>query len=172
MRFPIAALVFATLAAGCAGRDVRGPFRNQYIDAETGKPIEGVVFLAVWESVTPTLTGDGGRAFYEAREAVSDVDGRVEIPGLVGPILRPTLNVRFHAFAAGWDYAPNATRTTPSNGKPYIAPTVTAMSRLRTREEQCRSANRPLIPSAPDEKMPRYTSAVHRQRDELKCGLK
>jgi hypothetical protein len=172
MKFPIAALVFAVLAAGCAGPDVRGPFRNQYIDAETGKPIEGVVFLAVWESVTPTLTGDGGRRFYEAQEAVSDVDGRVELPGLVGPILRPMLNVRFHAFAAGHDYATDSPRITPSNGRPYVDPTVTLLRAVTSANERCTAVHRPsAVPSIPaDEEAPTYMAALIREMELLRCG--
>jgi len=59
----VVALTAAALGGSCTRAEERGPFRNQYIDAETGQPIEGVVFLVVWESVTPTITGDGGRAF-------------------------------------------------------------------------------------------------------------
>ena len=177
MKFPIAALVFAVLAAGCTGRDVRGPFRNQYIDAETGKPIEGVVFLAVWESVTPTLTGDGGRSFYEAQEAVSDVDGRVEIPGLSTPPLRIAVNVRFYAFAPNYAYATNATHVTPAGGRTYVDTTVTRMRPLTSHQERCEEAHRTsVIPSfytaSSSGKMERYISTLNRERDELECGVR
>ncbi len=171
MKLPIAALVFAVLAAGCAGRDVRGPFQNQYIDAETGEPIQGVAFLAVWHSTNMNFVDGGGESFYDAQEAVSGPDGIVEIAGLTGLVLRPNLNVRFHAFAAGYDYATDATRMTPSDGTPYIAPTVTRMKRLTSQEERCDVVGRLLIPSIPADRIQRYAALVHEQRSLLKCGL-
>ncbi|MBI4264337.1 MAG: hypothetical protein HY657_08170 [Acidobacteria bacterium] len=164
-------VALAVLCTSCTRPEQRGPFRNQYIDVETGQPIEGVVFLVVWESVTPTPTGDGGRSFYEAREAVSGPDGRVEIPALTGPIVRISLDVRFHEFAPGYGYASRGTQVTPPDGRPYIDRTVTFMRRLKTREERCAAVDRPLIPAVPGDVMPRFTTAVHVERDMLKCGL-
>jgi len=170
----VVALTAAALGGSCTRAEERGPFRNQYIDAETGQPIEGVVFLVVWESVTPTITGDGGRAFYEAREAVSGPDGRVEIPALTGPIWRLALDLQVHEFIAG--YVAERVETTPSGGQFYIDPTVTFMRRLRTREERCEVAHRSsAVPSyagiAPLRKMERYMAALNREQENLKCGL-
>lgn len=165
MKLTVAALV-AVLTAACAGPDIRGPFRNQYIDVDTGKPIEGVVFLAVWEKVYPTVTGDGGRYFYEARESVSGADGRVEIPA-VSPLNSIfTLEVRFHAFAVGYEYADQTVHVTPTDGRAYVDPTVTRMRLLKSREERCAVANRPQIPSVDDERMPRFVSAIQRARSD------
>jgi hypothetical protein len=159
------------LSASCAGRDVRGPFRNQYVDAETGKPIEGVVFVAVWYSVTLNLVDGGGETFYEAREVVSGPDGRVEIPALTGPILRLTLNVRFHEFE-GDGYGGGRVQVTPTDGQRYIDPTVTFIQQLKkTREERCKRLELSM-PSVPNNtaKIPRYLEAVQRVRAELRCG--
>src|SRR5207249_575775 len=58
-----------------------GPFRGQIVDAETGQPIVGAVVLVVWwEAVfTPIQTN---RKFYDAREALTDAEGRFEAPRL------------------------------------------------------------------------------------------
>jgi hypothetical protein len=156
MKSTLAALVLALLSTSCAGPEIRGPFQRQYVDSETGKPLSGVVFLAVWESVTPTLTGDGGRAFYAAQEAVSDEDGRVELPGLGGPILRPGLNVQFHAFRPGYDYAdsPKPEVGTQSRG----TDTVAMMRPTSSEAERCAVVHRPsAMPSIPtDDRAPNY----------------
>jgi hypothetical protein len=144
----VLALIATVLGAtACTGRDVRGPFRTQFVDAKTGKPIEGVVFLAVWHSITPNLVGDGGEEFYEAREVVSGPDGRVEAPALVGPIWRLALDVRFHEIARD-GYATSLVQVTPAEGRRYIDPTITRMRQLRTREERCSRLSF-LMPSVP-----------------------
>lgn len=157
----VALAAVVALSFGCAGRDVRGPFNNQYVDAETGKPIEGVVFLVVWNSLTPNLVDGGGQKFYEAREAVSGPDGRVEIPAL--RIWRPGVELEFHEFAR--DYDIQRVQITPPDGSSYVDPTVTSLRLLRTREEQCAVAARARLPSAPDAEMPLFSGIVHQQRE-------
>lgn len=162
----------AALLAGCAGPDVRGPFRNQYVDADTGKPIEGVVFLAVWHSVTPNFVSGGSEPFYEAREAVSGPDGRVEIPGLAAPIFRFGLGVRFYEFAPG-GHAAERVQITPPDGRLYGNPTVTFMRQPKeTREERCKRLDYLMpSPSVPNNTatIPQYLGAVNRERSDLKC---
>ncbi|MBI4886902.1 MAG: hypothetical protein HY824_07410, partial [Acidobacteria bacterium] len=136
MKLTIGALtVTAVLVSGCGGQDVRGPFRNHYVDAETGKPVEGVVFLAVWYTVTPNPVSGGSEHVYGAREAVSGPDGNVEIPGLAWWAWRPTLDVRMREFAAG-GYGAGRLQVSPTTGQPYIDETTTFMT-LKTREERC-----------------------------------
>lgn len=171
--FVASAAGFAVLAlAACHyGPDVRGPFQNQYIDAESGRPIEGAVFLVVWHSVTPNFVSGGSEQFVDAREAVSGPDGRVEIPVLGGVIWRIGLGRRFYEFVPGYGHARDTVQVTPTDGRPYIDATTTFMRRLRTRQERCEEAHRPLLPSsARQDQMPRYTSAVSAERDSLKCG--
>lgn len=165
----LALVVVVTASAACAGRDVRGPFRTQFVDAETGKPIEGVVFLAVWHSLVPNLVISPNERFYEAREAVSGPDGRVEIPALTGPIWKLGLGVRFYEFAK--EYATERIQIIPSDGEKYFDTTLSALKRLRTREDRCIHAHLPLlIPDAPHDRMPLYVTAIGRERDSLKCG--
>ncbi len=70
-----------------------GPFRGQVVDAETGKPIPGAVFVAIWLRTIPTPV-HAGQVFNDARAAVTDADGRFNIPrrwrpmfsGLIDPV--------------------------------------------------------------------------------------
>ncbi|MBI5561461.1 MAG: hypothetical protein HY894_01210 [Deltaproteobacteria bacterium] len=56
-----------------------GPWKGRVIDSDTKGPLEGAVVLAVWERVWRTPTG-GNSYFYEAKETLTDKDGRFEIP--------------------------------------------------------------------------------------------
>jgi hypothetical protein len=165
MKLTIAALALITAAVtgACAGPEVRGPFRNQYIDADTGKPIEGVVFLAVWYSTNVNPVDGGGESFYEAREAVSGPDGRVEIPALAGPIWRPFLSVRFHELA-GDGYFSDEVRATPSGDRAYAGQTTSFM-RQKTRKERCEHL-RFAMPSVRENTLtiPRYLDLLQRER--------
>ena len=69
----ILALTVFTIPAFAAG-----PWKGKVIDAETKKPIEGAVVLAVWDRNYRTPTG-GNSYFYEAKEVLTDKDGRFEI---------------------------------------------------------------------------------------------
>lgn len=164
-------IAVTALVAGCVDRDVRGPFRNQYVDAETGKPIEGVVFLAVWSTATVNPVDGGGESFYEAREAASGPDGRVEIPALGGAIWSPTLDVRFHEFAPG-GYVGERVEVTPSDSSAYIAQTVTFMRRLQTPEQRCQRL--PLaagmISAVAAQSSRRYMEALANERSVVGCS--
>lgn len=153
------------LSAGCAGPDVRGPFRNQYVDEETGKPIEGVVFLAVWHDTVVTPV-HGTTRYYDAQEDVSGADGRVEIEGLAAPVWRLGVGVTFYEFApGGYWYASRGTQVTPPDGQVYIDSTVTFMRRLKTAEERIKRI--PSLPSVPDEKMRHFIAALDQERASL-----
>ncbi len=56
-----------------------GPWKGRIIDIETKEPIEGAVVLAVWDRVYRTPAGDNAY-FYEAKEVLTDKDGKFEIP--------------------------------------------------------------------------------------------
>ena len=52
-----------------------GPWKAQVVDAETGKPLEGVVVLAYWIKYTESWAGTAGGEFYDAEEVVTAPDG-------------------------------------------------------------------------------------------------
>ena len=74
-----------------------GPWRAQVLDGETGKPLEGVIVLALWDKRTFGWPHPD-RNYYDIDEVVSDTDGRIVIPArdvssrhpfekIIGPIL-------------------------------------------------------------------------------------
>ena len=53
-----------------------GPWRAQIVDAETGRPIEGVIVLAVWDKRTFAWPHPD-RQYHDSEEVVSDHVGRI-----------------------------------------------------------------------------------------------
>lgn len=60
--------------------EAAGPWKAQVVDAETRKPLEGVVILAYWIKYTSSWAGWAGGEFYDAEEMVTGSDGRFVIP--------------------------------------------------------------------------------------------
>jgi len=184
---PILAACLAALSQpGCAGLgEVRGPFTGQIVDADTGKPIGGVVVLAVWETLAFTPLGHGGQAFYDTREAISDGEGRFTVPHLPvpfgrtdvqppelfffapthvlsgpnllpGPIPARAVRVRTR-LAYPWD-------VTPPDAQPFIAPTIVRVRQIKSKEEWCRyDFNLPPLEHSMAQKMPLTLEAIRRE---------
>ena len=144
------------------GREQWGPFRGQIVDVETGKPVEGAAVLVVWLKDIPmpvhSVTG-----FYDAREAVTDVEGRFVVPRIFPALF--WLFVRkpqFHYFAPG--YVPQSVFV--SEGKTWVEHKVVEMRRLKSREEllKKRRSSPALVPL---DKMTEFTKAVNVERKML-----
>ncbi|MBI5676512.1 MAG: hypothetical protein HZC48_11945 [Nitrospirae bacterium] len=58
-----------------------GTWKGRIIDIETKEPLEGAVVLAVWQRAYRTLAGDN-TYFYNAKEVLTDKEGRFEIPAI------------------------------------------------------------------------------------------
>ena len=150
-------LVGLTACPPAQALDKWGPFRGRIVDVETGQPLAGAAVLVIWwEAVyTPVQTNT---KFYDAREAVTDADGRFEIPRLTPPFF--TFRIRqpqVTYFAPG--YAPHGTVVTPPDGQPFVAPTVVQLRRLKTREELKRKS-RGYPSMVPEAKMPNFLRAI------------
>jgi hypothetical protein len=146
------------------GKEQWGPFRGQIVDVETGQPIEGAAVLAVWWVTIPTPVHDV-ESFYDAREAVTDGEGRFEVPGrwpaLFWLFVRKP-QVIF--FAPG--YGPFEVVVTPPDGRRFVDPTIVQMPRLKTREELLKKwRSRPA--GVPLERMTQFTRAINVERKML-----
>lgn len=141
-----------------------GPFRGQLVDVETGRPIVGAAVLVVWYEAVPTPV-QTNQKFYDARETVTDAEGRFEVARLSPPffsfrIFPPQLSY----FAPG--YVAQAEVVTPPDGQPFVAPTVVQMRRLKTREELWQKS-RGWPAMVPPEKMREFIKAVNMERGLL-----
>jgi hypothetical protein len=86
--------------SSCYAANIDGPYKGRVIDAETGKPVEGVVVLGVWYTETPTVAGAISH-YYDAMETVTDKNGEFYISGK-GFVVMTYMNVL--VFKAGYEY--------------------------------------------------------------------
>lgn len=164
-------LLFAVLATGCQnGPDVRGPFEGQIVDAADGKPIEGAVVVVVWTHLMNYF--EGGRREVDAREAMTDAQGRWHIPERPTPLWEGGIagvRRRFYVFAPGYEVQDPA--GTPRDQYAPRESAITTMRGLTTREERCRSL--PFVASSMSAvaagKSPRFREAIARERTALDC---
>lgn len=83
--YAVAACTLAALA-GCASTLSAEPVTARVVDADTGKPLAGVVIMAYWELHQGSFTGHAfGCGAIDIEEAVTDANGQFHIPGW-GPI--------------------------------------------------------------------------------------
>jgi hypothetical protein len=80
-----------------------GPYKGRVVDAETGKPIEGVVVLGVWYKEIATAAG-GVSSYYDAKETVTDKNGEFEIKGIGLRIFTNIGPMHVLIFKAGYEY--------------------------------------------------------------------
>ena len=161
----------------------KGPWRGQVLDAETKQPLEGVVVLAYWyryrfELSQLVLGGHQTPEFFDAVEAVTDAQGRWEIPKKSFPFFA-NIGVFFRYYKPGyaqWRYAGQDTAEwrqlrdeeqmrrakemalavwTEEGSKVELLP-------ARTREEQVKIETIP--PFVPMAKMPLTLDAINKAR--------
>lgn len=84
-------IVFMSLFHSGGPALAAGPWKGRVIDAETKEPLEGAVVLAVWERYYRTPMGDDPY-FYEAKEVLTDKDGRFDMPWYVSFNLLPLIS--------------------------------------------------------------------------------
>ena len=179
-----AGLVALAVLAGRVGG--AGPWRAQILDAETGKPLEGVVVLARWDEKTATWPHPD-RRFHDVDEVVSDADGRIVIPAralsrnnplraIVGPDI-----VMFKAGYGRWRFRadsprplleePSVLQRRAKQGWQHFATdgAVVELPRLETREERLRAMPESLPGGAdmPADRIPRWRAAYNQERINL-----
>ncbi|OGK96537.1 MAG: hypothetical protein A3E31_04930 [Candidatus Rokubacteria bacterium RIFCSPHIGHO2_12_FULL_73_22] len=141
-----------------------GPFRGQFVDAETGKPLPGVAVLLTWWKEVPVIV-QINTEFYDAREAVSDANGRFEVPRLTPPFFSSRIRQpQIRYFLAG--YRAVSEVVTPPDAQPFAAPTVVRMRHLQTTKERLENQRR-FPPPIPAEKMPRFLETLNEERRQL-----
>jgi len=159
-RLCLSVVCLAALTAGCRnGADVRGPFEGRIVDAADGTPVAGAHVVVVWTHLMNFF--EGGRREVDARETVTDADGRWRIPERPTPIWEGGIagvRRRFYVFAPGYDVQDPA--GTPRDQFAPRESTVTTMRRLTTREGRCQGLSL-LMPSISDNvtRIPRYLAA-------------
>ena len=101
-------LAILLLVVPAAGR-TEGPFTARIVEAGTGKPVAGVIVVALYQKKTPG-TVHPNTEFYDVDETVSDADGRFTLPAKELPISTPLVHVIgpeiivFKAGYKGWRF--------------------------------------------------------------------
>lgn len=149
-----------------------GTYKGKVIDADTGQPIEGVVVLGVWETVTITPAG-GTHDYYDAKETVTDKNGEFEIPGKGLRILSRLEPVRLTIFKAGYEYMDYSWETlrgdrTLSKKVKWEDDKVFVSLKKLTMEERRESLTFPPYPptEAPQEKIKLMMEEIYKERKE------
>jgi hypothetical protein len=65
---------------GAAGSLRAETYRGKVVDADTGEPLEGAVFVVVWYK-KPLITMDGPTDFHDAKEVLTDAKGEFSLDG-------------------------------------------------------------------------------------------
>jgi hypothetical protein len=117
----------------------RGPYRGRVLEAGTGKPLAGVVVVAVWRRERIMLLHSRSE-HYAAREALTNADGEfvIDAADVERDAPKRTLRPFFTIFLPGYG-RPRAPAGTPSNltQRFYEGPGNTVeLPRLKTREER------------------------------------
>jgi len=159
-RLVLAGLLLLGSLAACATAEAWeqwGPFRGQFVDAETAQPIPGAVVLVVWWKEVGLFQSH--RQFYDAREAASDAEGRFEVPRLAPPFFTFGIQRRqMLFFAPGYKY--DSLSVTPPGGVEFVDPTVLKMRRIQTREELLKRS-RGYPSQIPEERMREFLNALN-----------
>lgn len=144
-----------------------GPYRGQVLDAETRQPLEGAVVLFQWDR--HVYGGPGGPVtfFLEAKEVLTDKEGRFHVPWFIGTSLNPlsvVLEPTWFVYYPG--YTSGQVVVTPPAGVVLEDPTVILKRRLVGREERLRAVD--VLPGGvPDEAMPNLVRLVNIERVAL-----
>lgn len=121
--FVLLSLIVLALSSGSAL--AAGPWKGRVIDAETKEPLSGAVVLAVWDRHYRTPTG-GSSYFYEAKEVLTDKDGRFEIPSYISinmlPIISYIYGPVFIIFKPGYGSFPNHRISPPMKRLSHVPP--------------------------------------------------
>lgn len=179
-------VVISFLFFNCGVTFAAGPWKGRIIDMETKEPLEGAVILAVWQRAYRTPAGEN-TYFYEAKEVLTDKDGRFAIsaytPLNLLPIISYIRGPYFTFFKPGYlslssvdfgDFFLEGTKEAPLErkeigGKTFrLAPGVIELPRLKTREERLDAQSNALpIGGVPDEKMPALLNLINAERKSL-----
>jgi hypothetical protein len=155
-------LISATVITPGHASEKWGPFRGQLVDEATGKGIPGAAVIAIWWKNEPNPI-QMNRSFFDAVEAVTDADGRFEIPRYPKPPFFDfqILPVEITYFAPG--YIPFRKETTPPDAQAFVASTRVLMERMDPRKASIRRTDaRP--GGVPLDKMKEFTKAVNVER--------
>ena len=154
----------------------RGPYRGRVLDAETGKPLVGVVVVAVWrrDRIMPL----GGRSeHYAAREALTNADGEwvIDADDVERDAPKRTLRPFFTIFLPGYGRYRNEPGPTPRSTLKFFegAGNAVELPRLKDKEERrmhLRTVDPYDLSEKPFTEIPEFTRLFNQERVTMGLG--
>jgi len=157
-----------------------GPWKGKIVDTETREPLEGAVVVAVWERVYRTPYGTNSY-FYEAKETLTDREGRFEIPSYTPINLLPIISYikepEFTIFKPGYGslrMALGKYLTGKKGIESYsaklsgymikVSPSIIELQRLKTKEERLKVLPSGLMYEEAEKKAKNYMKCLNIER--------
>jgi hypothetical protein len=170
-------LTWSAAAVGQTGQPLepylnghRGPYRGRVLDAETGKPLAGVVVVAVWrrDRVRPLQMKS---EHYAAREALTNADGEfvIDADDVERNAPKRTRHPFFTIFLPGYGRPRVPAGTPPTlTRRFYEGPGNTVeLPRLKDKEERRMHLRKIDLYGAPFTEVPEFTRLVNQERVAL-----
>ena len=164
--------------------EAAGPWKGQIVDRETGKPLEGVVVLAVWTKCG-FIVMDGCAEYGDCEEAVTGQEGRFVIQARwYFSLFRPFSSLKgpaFYIFKAGygrWQFqgydtwSKDALESEEQRKKAWKQfegeGVVLELPVLKTRNERLKFLGHVEAPGdIPDDRIPKYLQTYSQERVNL-----
>ena len=162
------ALLLGMVSCVSGGTSRGDSYRGQFLDAETGKPLAGVLVVFVWyRDVYSPVTRDITDEFHSAAEVWSGPDGHFEVSAApeveTGPLVVHVQNPAIIFFAPG--YIQERIDVKPGT-KRFRGETRIYMKRVGNEAE---ALDLGLAPSFPYERTPLLLRALNQER--MRLGL-
>jgi hypothetical protein len=146
-----------------------GTYSGKVVDADSRAPIEGAVVLGTWYTERPTV-GGAVHEYYDARETVTDMEGKFAIPGQGLRIMSRLLPMSVLIFKAGYGYEQAGEWDSINTGLyskdriKWEGDKPTFPLKKLTMEERKRQGGPPM--EAPEKKMPFMLEEINKDRVE------
>lgn len=148
----------------------RGPYRGRVLDAETGKPLAGVVVVAVWrrDRIMPFHSRS---EHYAAREALTNADGEfvIDAEDVERNAPKRTLRPFFTIFLPGYGRGRSEPGPTPRSGMNFfegVGNTVELL-KLKNKEERLAYLRQIDLYGAPFTEVPEFARLINQERVTL-----
>src|SRR5262245_11671929 len=167
----------AVLLATAPASGIEGQYHGRVIDAESKQPLEGAVVTVIWMKA-PWFSMDGVKDFHQAREKLTDAEGKFTIDA------KPHWAIRYVdrepeiiVYKPGYGRYPDMYFKMNWPGKTRLAPieeelqarrpVTIELPKLQTRPELALFASPSLPSRVPDDEVP----ILRRLTDELRVSL-
>jgi hypothetical protein len=162
-------------------RGYHGPYVGRIVDAETRRPLEAAVVVAMWERSTFTfpLQGHPNIVLYAVRETLTDADGRfvIDAKDVEAHAPRRTYRPVFQVYYPGYfalahlDFTARGGFGTPGGfSDPLKREAQVGLPRATTREDRLRAVGGVYAGIVPYAKVPLLLRYINRERRDLGLG--